>query len=265
MVQSTAYSAKPARHPSTPATADQGPHEEALARCEYLIETRKAFGLVTGPAGAGKSELLRALATSALRLGGPDPILIDATHLDGISLIRELCDAFSVSAWSGDAHDRLRFIRDRLEGLAACEASQLVLIDHLDEALPDALAIITHLLRVTARLQSLTVIAAARELQSTGLASLQRDLGWIRIELQTLNGGQTAQSVRRSLRDAGRHERALAGGAAAELHTLTGGNPRQVQRLVELALLASEAEASEAISTDSIRSAAEELAVATLR
>lgn len=31
------------------------PHEEALARLSYLVEHRRRFGLMLGPAGTGKS------------------------------------------------------------------------------------------------------------------------------------------------------------------------------------------------------------------
>ena len=45
------------------------PHEEAMARLEYLIEQRRRFGLLRGPAGTGKSLVLKEAAREAKRLG----------------------------------------------------------------------------------------------------------------------------------------------------------------------------------------------------
>lgn len=232
---------------------------EAAARCEHLIEQRHAFGLVTGPSGTGKTDLLRRLAAKSRDSAAAAPILIDATALGAAALTSELLDAFAVQAPSGHSWLRLRSVRDRLEGFAACGRHQVVLLDHLDAALPDALAVVAQLVRMSDSQRALTLLATSRAPVPAAIAELNYDHGWVRMEVAPLDSEQTAATVRGLLKHTGRHERTLAGGAAQQFDQLTRGQPRQVQRLLELALLATEVDDVDALSTELLRSVAREL------
>ncbi len=50
-------------------------HEEALARLIFLIEQRRRCGVLSGPAGSGKSLVLELLRRETLRTGAASPPL----------------------------------------------------------------------------------------------------------------------------------------------------------------------------------------------
>lgn len=263
---SDSATATPERSRSTaaaPRVRETGVDEEALARCEHLVQTGRPFGLVTGPAGVGKSLLLRRLAAASVTAADPPPILLDVTQADGETLLADLSDALAAGGPGQSAAERWRSVRDRLEGLVACGRRQLVLLDHLDAADPSACAVVARLLQSGGEASGLTIIAAARHPAAPAIAELQQDFGWLRIELAPLSHGQTRDALRRRLRQSGRHEHALDSAAVSDVLELTRGNPRQVERLVELALLAAEADAAETVSAPLLRAAARELCGAT--
>lgn len=234
-------------------------HQEARARCEYLLDRRRPFGLIVGPGGVGKSDLLRKLASEGARGAGVRPILIDMTAVTGPMLLAELADLLIVGSSSRDQIDQLRRIRDRLAGLAHCQERQVLLLDHLDAARPDAFETLQSLLRLTAVDRSLSVIATARESGLAGLTALQQDFGWLQIDLEPLSEAQAAEAAREILDRAGQHDHVLSSGGAHELHRLTSGNPRQLSRLVELALLAREADDVDSVSPEMLRGVSLEL------
>lgn len=234
--------------------------QEALARCEFLVEQHRPFGLVTGPAGVGKSRLLSRLQQSIVRPSLSPPLHIDLTAADELQFLSDLADALAVGLVTG-RRELFRAIQDRLSGIADCGGHQLLLLDHLDDAHPQVLQTLAQLLRSPAAIGTLTIIAAVRNLQSPAVAALQQDFGWLRIELQPLEATQSAHSARQLLRRAGRHERSLPPDAVPELQRLTAGNPRQVQRLVELARLALDTDLDDSISPAALRASARELAV----
>ena len=235
--------------------APYAPQEEALARCEYLLQSRRPFGLVCGPVGTGKSWLLQKLRERAT--DGP-AVLIDLTGADAGLLLAEIGEALAVGASSGSLTSQTRKLRDRLEGLANCGERLVLLLDHLDETAADAIQTLAYLLRVTAVERSLTVVAAAREV-SGELAELQRDFGWLQIELSLLASAETTRATQMLVDSSGAERHVLSAGSAAEFHRLSGGSPRQLQRLVELALLAREAEEAETVTPDLVQGVSREL------
>jgi type II secretory pathway predicted ATPase ExeA len=233
--------------------------DEALARCEYLIDSRAPFGLIAGPPGSGKSELLGHL--SAPRHSRTRPVLLDVTGCDAQAIVTGLANALAAGLPECRWRDRIASIRDRLDGCSECGYTQLVLLDHLEAAQPNAIELITHLLRST---RGLTIIGAASTPVPPAVMRLNHDLGWLRIELTCYEERQTGQAARSSLERAGRHPHALTAGCTAELQALTGGRPGQIQRLLDLVLLAAEADQLEGITPELVRSAAAELATTPL-
>lgn len=233
-------------------------HEEAYSRCEFLIHERRPFGLVTGPAGSGKSQLLRRLAARGRRQGGPPPVQIDMTGGTEHRLLAELVTGLGVAAEPGDHWRSLQAVRDRLEGHADCGSGQLLLLDHLDAAEPSALKLLTHLLRIAGPSRSLTVIGAARLPLPPALQTLMVDFGFVRIELGWLGPTETREFLRGSSRQTGDFDPR----AWEAVHSLTRGQPRQVDRLVELVLLANSVEGTGDVSLEMVHAAFRELPAA---
>lgn len=230
-------------------------HEEALARCEFLIEGRRPFGVLAGPAGCGKTHLLRELRAGTARPSKGGTLLLEMTGVDDRQFLRELADNFGLGLASDDSSLLLRAIRDRVEGESDCGRPTLLLLDHLDAAGEQALRIVRLLLNVAAASKSLTVIAAARHPLPAAVQALLDDFGSVRIELRPLAETETAQFVDAMLSSGGPP---CSTQALAELQRLTAGQPRQLERLCELLRLAREVDAA-SLTPEMIRAAGDEL------
>jgi type II secretory pathway predicted ATPase ExeA len=221
--------------------------DEALARCEYLIQQRRPFGIVVGGPGCGKSHVLRSLAGSARNLSGGDPVLLDASAVDRRALLHGLADGLGLALWADRWDNGLQAILERLGGLTECGGHQTLLIDQLDRADGSAIRVLRAILSAAAPLRSLTVIASSRSPLPASLAELAADFADVRIELQPLERRETEGFLRDS---EGRFPDAL-----DELHRITAGNPRDAERLARLAQLAAEAEGGDSITLATLRGA----------
>lgn len=234
-------------------------HAEAQARCEFLIQERKVFGVVLGPAGCGKTRLLRTLLREGGSLARTRPLLIDMTAVGGRHFLAELADGLGLQPAPLEPFALWRAIRDRLEGDADCGLGWVVLLDHLDAARPDVFLLLRGLLNAAAPRRSLTIIAAARPPLPMALRQLLADHGSVRIELRCLAGDETAEFARAVWNQTAPADAPLAPEALRTLHTLTGGQPRQLDRLCELVRLASTIEGTAAVTPEMIAAAFQEL------
>jgi type II secretory pathway predicted ATPase ExeA len=234
-------------------------HDEALARCEFLLQRRRPWGLISGPAGTGKSALLRRLRSDSRALLGTSAVWMDATGAGDEQLLYEIAQGLGLGGVSRDPMQVSIAIRDRLDGQAQCEERRLVLIDHLDSAADSLLPSLRQLLRGASVNGAFTVIAAARVPLSAELQEIDLDFGSVAIEAPPLGRDETNEYLRGALRRGSLHERSFDLDAFDALFRLSGGRPRQIDRLCELALLAREVEQAERVSADLLAAAAQEM------
>ena len=105
----------------------------------------------------------------------------------------------------------------------------------------------------------LTIVLAA---QPTGLARLPGgllEMADLRIDLAAWEPADTARFIETSLAKAGRSAPAFGESAIARLHELSGGIPRRVSQLAELALVAGAGRRLASIDAETVESACLEL------
>lgn len=237
-------------------------HEEALARLLYLVENRRRCGVLTGPAGSGKSLLLELLRGQASRGGG------QAARIDlfGRGSHEMLWEAVAELGLAPDAHDRSNRLWRKLCDHALANryagGSLVLVLDHLDRAQPDCLDVVERLQHLSAGGDTgMTLILGVRGDRAAAMAGVLRELSDLRIELPPLDREQTEQYVETLLYKAGATRSLFTPDAFDRLFDDSRGLPRALNRLCDLSLLAGMADQVDLIDEPIVAAAAEELHV----
>ncbi len=242
-----------------PAFYESPLHEEALARMFYCVEQRKALAVLHGPAGCGKSQLLHILAGQVRRtqrfcVAGSLANLCETEWLWQLETQLRLggkdTDSLSV---------RWRRLRDFFQSTLEAGLQTVLLWDALEQAEDSTLQAIGQLVDLHNRsAANLTMIFSLNHGKlSRGVQELWElaDLG---IEVKPLERPQTEFYVQKRLETSGSLRAVFEADAIDQLQQLTGGIPREINRLCDLALLAGMNECRTAIDRHLIAGLSEE-------
>jgi general secretion pathway protein A len=240
---------------------DQSPAgAEALARLDFLVENRSRFGLLVGPAGSGKSLVLGEFVRRQ-RASGAAAALIPAASLVVHDVLVDLTAAWGANPSETDDAARLwRLATYRLNELTLEQIPAVIALDDLDVATPDVLALVQRLLHVPE--VTLTVVAAARDEWVSRLGPRLLDLAELRIELTLWSEDEARDYLAASLKAAGRERPAFGERAIERLCQLSGGAPRRINQLAQLALVAGAGQSLTQIDEQTVLAVHEELSAA---
>jgi type II secretory pathway predicted ATPase ExeA len=233
-------------------------HSEALARLDFLRDSQLPLGLVIGPSGSGKSSVLREFARRAERSGAVT-ITVAAVGSDESFVLDQLARGLSL-ANSDQAWQTWRSIDDRLAELRLEGQTAIVLLDDLDRASSSGQAVVARLLALAPA--PLPLVASARAETASRISREIVDQAALRIELAPWTESETAEYLSRSLVTPGRKEPVFNASAAQQLFALSGGAPRKVRQLAELALVAGASQELSEIDAQTVWAVHEELSVA---
>jgi general secretion pathway protein A len=240
------------------ALADSPVHAEALARLDFLLEGGSRFGLLFGPAGSGKSLVLLEFARKAAR-GGAAVALVSTAAAEIEALLDRLAIAWHAAPRSREAPELWRAVVDRLEEMRMEGVSAIAVLDDLDLATPAAQSIVERLLALTD--VSLTIVAAARHQTASRINGRLLEQADLRIDLAPWSEDETRAYLHARLAHAGRKQPAFDDSAVHRLFELSGGAPRHVNRLAQLALLAGAGQSLLQIDAETIDAVQDELSV----
>jgi len=237
-------------------------HDEALARLLFLIENRRRCGVLSGAAGTGKSLLLGILAGEAARTGG-EIAHVDLVGRSSHEMLWEIVAELGVPAGPDDAATRLwRKLHDHILANRFARASLVLLLDHLDRAHAECVAVVERLQHLASSGEiGLTLIVGVRDGRTAVLAPVFREISDLRIELDALDRTETQYYIETLLTRAGATQELFDSSAIDRLFAETRGVPRHLNRLCDLALLAGMADHALRIDETIVTAAAEELHV----
>jgi type II secretory pathway predicted ATPase ExeA len=238
-------------------------HDEAVARLLFAIETSQRRATLAGPAGLGKSTVLR-----KARLESQSPRRRFASIVcppDKELLFASIAECLGQRV--GREPSRLGSWRALERGvrLASLEGCQLVLaIDDCDQEVD---ATVGRDLESLARLGSavnadLTIILIERNV--TGAHSAVNGAWSLPICLERLTRSQSERLLAAKLEHAGNSDRIFTPRAITRLHALSLGVPRKLEQLASLSLIGGAARGLEVIHPDLVDTSAQRLLTDTL-
>jgi type II secretory pathway predicted ATPase ExeA len=238
-------------------------HEEAIARLHFLVENGRRLGLLLGELGSGKTLLLSRFAKDLLSQG-IDVILLGGYGTDAHELVCAVARGLGITPRRDEPlHAVWAKLTDRLVERRYQRLATVLLFDDADRAADNALAAAVRLLQVDSSTESrLTLIAASEPQRTARLGGRLLDLVELRVDLEAWTKEEMAEYVRLSLAGAGRREPLFDEGAVARLHELSGGRPRRVGQIADLALVAAAGQDRTTIDAQTIDAVFRELTVA---
>ncbi len=245
--------------------------QSAVLRLRYCIENNAGLALLTGMPGVGKSSLLRTLA-------GPAPESACLVHvvfplLEPDEILRLIAGEL-VAGLRADAAVTHRTTEGTLRQIQACLRAHnregrhpiLCLDDahHLSEAsFLQVIQPLSNLCDLHPDLQ-VTILLCGQPVLSSHLkrhAQLSHRVA-VTATLQGFTESETADYVQSSLRHAGANDVVFTDDGMIRLYHVTGGNPRRINRLCDMALLVGFADRLLGISAAEIEAVSHELMAA---
>jgi general secretion pathway protein A len=238
-------------------------HEEALSRMYYAVRERKGAAVLTGECGSGKTVLSRVLLEE-LSAQQYDVALIFNPRLPSSELIREIIyQAAGNAPASTSKADLLHQLNDILYQNSGNRKNTVVVIDEA-QALSeeDGLEEIRLLLNFQLNEQFLlTIILLGQpELKEKidRLPQLRQRLA-IRYHLRAFSANEVKEYIKHRLEVAGSGSSMFTDEALAEIYRFSGGVPRRINNICDLALLVGYSEGAGSIDAEAIREAALDL------
>lgn len=237
-------------------------HQGALLKLRYCVEQSHSAALLSGAAGTGKSLLVSQLLHCLEDSVGPR-VVVHYPLMPADELVAYLATELVPRFEPGGLASQVQAIRNFLEENARRGQHTLLVIDEahliLDPASWEVLRLLLNF-RANGR-NALTLLLVG---QPRLLASLAHHPGLdermvVKSVLRPFNGEECARYVEHRLEVAGGSRGIFSPDALDVLHSVSGGIPRRIDRIAELALLVGFAEEMDEIGPQQIRNVADEL------
>jgi general secretion pathway protein A len=242
-------------------------HQATLLKLRYLIENGKGAGLLAGGTGIGKSFLIQVLGRQLAESFGPFVHLVfpqmSAAELLGYLAVELGAEGFYSGREPAGLDRTVREIEQRLRKFNEQGRYPVIVVDeaHLIEDLQvfQALRLLLNFQQPGKSRFSL-IFSGQNELFNTvrRLGQLEERLA-VKCLLRPLSAEETVGYVSCRLEAAGASRPIFEPTTLQPLHELSGGIPRRINRLCDLALLVGFADESTTISAEQVEAVSQEL------
>jgi general secretion pathway protein A len=240
-------------------------HEAALVKLRYAIENQRGASLLAGPAGSGKTMLVRLLEQQLDARFTPFVNLVfpQMSSRDLLVYLAEELGAPPADPPRHTVEESVRRLEFYLRQNAALDRHAVVAVDeaHLleDCGVLETLRLLLNFELDARPVLSLLLVGQMNLVSAVGrLPSLAERVA-VNSLLRALSAEETAGYVRHRLQAAGARREIFTSDAVEALHYLGRGIPRQINRLGDLALLVGYADRLPQLTADQIEAVSEEL------
>lgn len=245
-------------------------HYSSLLKLRYLVENRKAAGILAGAHGLGKTYLARMLPRHLDEASGPCVHVVyprmSARELLCWLAVELGADRTLVGDGSGGLDRTLRAIARQLDAFAEQERHPVILVDEADliedVEVFQSLRLLLNFHRNQRPQFTLVLLGRPELLPQVGRNRALDDRLEMRCLLQPLTVGEIADYVSCRLAAAGADRMFFDDSAWDALEELSGGVPRRINQLCDMALLVGFSEEASLISAAHLESVAGELMLA---
>jgi len=233
-------------------------HREGIARLLMAIETRKAITLLTGDYGSGKT-LLCQTALSRLPPASYKVVSVTNPRMDAIDLIRELSFQLGDEINSRSKYDVLHAFQNAIQRHAASGRHVAMLVDEA-QLIPDASVLEELRLLLNFHPQGhylMTLILSGQTEVNERLRAIPQMVQRIgfRFHVPPLAVDEVQDYMRFRLEQAGGRIDIFEPGAVVEVARLSKGNPREINAIADLCLLAGYLKTQAVISANDVAEA----------
>ena len=234
-------------------------HQEALTTLEYGISRRRGVTLVLGPAGTGKTTLIRA-ALATLKAGSAQCVYVNNPALRRDEFVQTIAHAFQLNPEASQSKaTMLRELETKLAGRLASGAITALIVDEaqaLSEELLEEIRLLVNLETETEKLLPVVLVGQlefAERLAQPSCAALKQRIA-LRCQLPPLSATETAHYVATRLRTAGGSPaQAFTREAIHLIHQCSQGIPRTINVICDNGLLSGFAAGQRPVSQHLIR------------
>jgi general secretion pathway protein A len=237
-------------------------HEESLARLLFLIEQRRKLGILSGPAGMGKSFVMRVIHEQLDR-SQRQPVFVNLNGLDSDELVWEIASQLALTPDNTQSPAAMwQEIKDSLAGAHFAHLQTVFLFDHVDLCEQSTASFLRRLYQLNFGGNTWTTILLATHSESISetVRSFQ-DLADLSVKLSPLDEIETGNYVQALLQKAGCEQSLFSHSSVAALHGYSAGIPATINRLCDLSLVAGLTLQRETIDESIVDAAAQELEI----
>jgi general secretion pathway protein A len=242
-------------------------HQAALLKLRYVIENRKGAALLVGGVGSGKSFLVNALAQQLGENQGPFVQIVfpqmSAAELLAYLAVELGAEESAVGSEAGGMDRTIRQIQQLLLQYSLRARHPVIVIDeaHLIED-PHVFQALRLLLNFQQQngVSFTLILSGQRDLLSRvhRMPQLEERIG-VKCLLRPLSYDETLAYITHRLQVAGSQQAMFEPQALDAIFELSGGIPRKINRLCDLALLVGYADGSASLSAEQLEAVSEEL------
>lgn len=244
-------------------------HKAALHKLRYAIENRRAAGLLAGPAGVGKTLLVEGLRGELEPERNPvvHVVFPQMTERDLLVYLAEQLGAPPADPPRHTIEESLRRLEFVLRENQRRDRHAIVVVDEAqlleDGGLLEPLRLLLNLNADGQPGFTLLLVGQPGVLPMVARHGAFDERIDIKAFLPALTADETAAYVAHRLDAAGASRPLFAEDALREIHPLTGGAPRRINRLCDLALLVGYANGAHEIAGDDLHAVQDELVAMT--